>query len=352
VAHAIFISYRRDDSEGEAGRLFDDLTRAFGNENVFMDVAGILPGVDFRRAIENNVAGCGVLLGIIGPNWVSITDAAGQRRLDDPNDFVVLEIASALKREVPVIPVLVHEARMPKPDQLPEILKELSYRNSVELSHSRWNSDVQLLIQALAAYVTPNPADAQEPVHAAVTVQLPAPHPAPAVSKPAAGKSRLPGILGGVAIVVLAIAAAMYFARTHASNAIAQAPAAISPAPAAASAGPVSLIGAWKDPDPRKKKDKDSLASLTITGSGSNLSMQAFGLCQPPPCDWGVQTARFDGVNATATFNAPADPGTTRAATVVVHLTGSNLDVTIDNTFKSASGSWQNSAHRLFIPGP
>lgn len=150
MAHAIFISYRRDDSEGEAGRLFDDLTRAFGSNGVFMDVAGISPGADFRKAIEDNIVSCGVLLAIIGPRWISITDAAGKRRLDDPNDFVALEIASALKRNVPVIPVLVHEARMPAVDHLPDGLKDLAYRNSVELTHARWNSDCKLLITALS----------------------------------------------------------------------------------------------------------------------------------------------------------------------------------------------------------
>jgi hypothetical protein len=349
VAHAIFISYRRDDTEGEAGRLFDDLTRAFGNENVFMDVAGISPGMDFRRAIENNVASCGVLLAMIGPSWVSITNAAGERRLEDPNDFVVLEIASALKREVPVIPVLVHGAHMPTPDQVPETLKELPYHNSVELSHGRWNSDVQLLIQALASYVTPNPAEAQEPVHAAIPVQLPAPHPVAKTPRPAAGKSKLPMILGGAAVLVIAVLVVLHFIGHNVPNTASQAPATTTPAPSAASSSPASLIGTWNDPDPRKKKD--NLASLTIAGSGSNLSIHAFGSCEPPPCDWGAQPASFDGVNATATFNAAADPGTTRAATIIVHLSGANLDVTIQNTFKSASGSWQNEVHRLFILG-
>lgn len=146
MANAIFISYRRDDSEGEARRLFDELNRAFGSEGVFMDVAGIRPGIDFRVAIDENIVSCGVLLAIIGPRWLGITDAAGGRRLDDPNDFVALEIASALERNVPVIPVLVHETKMPRADQLPDGLKDLAYRNSVELTHARWNSDCQLLI--------------------------------------------------------------------------------------------------------------------------------------------------------------------------------------------------------------
>ena len=72
MGRAIFISYRRDDTEGEAGRLFDDLVRSFGEDSVFMDVAGINPGMDFRKAIDDNVANCGVLLAIIGPAWCSI----------------------------------------------------------------------------------------------------------------------------------------------------------------------------------------------------------------------------------------------------------------------------------------
>src|SRR5579859_7462419 len=109
MGRAIFISYRRDDSEGEAGRLFDDLVRSFGEDSVFMDVDGINPGMDFRKAIDDNVASCGVLLAMIGPTWATIKHGDA-RRLDDPNDFVRLEIASALSRNIAVIPVLVHDA--------------------------------------------------------------------------------------------------------------------------------------------------------------------------------------------------------------------------------------------------
>ena len=150
---AIFLSYRRDDSEGEAGRLFDDLAGHFGEDSVFMDVAAIEAGRDFRKAIDESVATCGVLLAVIGREWTEAKNEVGQRRLDDPSDFVRLETASALKRDIPVIPVLVHNAKMPRADQLPDDLKELAYRNGVELSHARWNSDVQLLIKALRPHV-------------------------------------------------------------------------------------------------------------------------------------------------------------------------------------------------------
>jgi len=150
---AIFVSYRREDSEGQAGRLFKDLAGHFGEDCVFMDVAGIEPGRDFRRVIDDHVASCGVLLAMIGKSWVDARDEAGRRRLDDAGDFVRLETAAALKRDIPVIPVLVHGAQMPRVDQLPEDLAELAYRNGVELTHARWDSDVQVLIKALDPYV-------------------------------------------------------------------------------------------------------------------------------------------------------------------------------------------------------
>ena len=154
---AIFISYRRDDAEGQAGRLFEDLEERFGKASVFMDVTGIEPGRDFRKVIEQQVASCGVLLAIIGRDWLTATDADGHRRLDDSADFVRLETAAALKRDIPVIPVLVRGAKMPRAEQLPEVLADLSFRNSVELSHARWASDVQLLINALLPHVDVSP---------------------------------------------------------------------------------------------------------------------------------------------------------------------------------------------------
>jgi len=164
---AIFISYRRDDTEGHAGRLFEDLCERFGKDAVFMDVAGIEPGRDFRRAIEQQVASCGVLLAVIGKDWLNVTDAQGRRRLDDPYDFVRLETAGALKRDIPVIPVLVHQAEMPRPEQLPDELKDLAFRNGVELTHARWASDVQVLIAALLPYVDAAPPRAPAPVASA-----------------------------------------------------------------------------------------------------------------------------------------------------------------------------------------
>jgi hypothetical protein len=145
----IFISYRRDDADEAAGRLSDHLVNQFGQENVFMDVDGIAPGRDFRKVIEETLAKCDVLLGVMGRHWLDVADESGKRRLDNESDFVRLEIASALRRDIPVIPVRVQGAAVPKPEQLPGDLKDFSYRNAVELTHERWNSDVQVLTEKL-----------------------------------------------------------------------------------------------------------------------------------------------------------------------------------------------------------
>jgi hypothetical protein len=132
-----------------------------------MDVAAIEPGRDFRKAIDQSVADCSVLLAIVGLEWLAAKDASGKRRLDDPNDFVRIELASALRRDIPVIPVLVRGAKMPRVEQLPNDLQELAYRNAVELTHARWKSDVQVLIHSLRPFMSepgiPNAERRKEP---------------------------------------------------------------------------------------------------------------------------------------------------------------------------------------------
>ncbi len=143
----IFISYRRDDSAGYAGRLFEHLTAHFGTQNVFMDIDTIEPGEDFRKVIQNAVETCDVVLVMMGRHWLKITDAQGQRRLDDPQDWVRAEIAGALANpQVRVIPVLVRDAEMPDIQELPDDIKELSWRNAIELSDHRFQYDANQLI--------------------------------------------------------------------------------------------------------------------------------------------------------------------------------------------------------------
>jgi formylglycine-generating enzyme required for sulfatase activity len=144
----IFVSYRRDDSAGHVGRLCDGLSAHFGAEQIFMDIDHIEPGEDFVQVVEDAVGSCAVLLAVIGRSWLTSADAAG-RRLDNPHDFVRLEIATALDRNIRVIPVLVHGATMPKPQDLPDALSQLSRRNALELSDVRWKHDADRLIGIL-----------------------------------------------------------------------------------------------------------------------------------------------------------------------------------------------------------
>jgi len=146
MAGTIFINYRRDDSIGTAGRLRDRLAQAFGQNNLFMDVDSIPAGVDFFTYLNKQVAACDVLLVVIGQNWLDAKDESGKRRLDNPDDFVAVEIAAALGRDIRVIPILVDDARMPKADRLPDPIKLLARRNAVELRHTHFHRDAEALI--------------------------------------------------------------------------------------------------------------------------------------------------------------------------------------------------------------
>jgi hypothetical protein len=150
----IFISYRRDDAGEAAGRLSDNLVERFGRDNIFMDVDGIALGRDFRTVIEETLSQCGVMLAVMGKDWLQNKDAKGNRRLDQPTDFVRLEITTALKRDIPVIPVCVQGASVPSCDDLPDDLKNFAFRNAFELTHARWSSDVQLLTERLRPLMT------------------------------------------------------------------------------------------------------------------------------------------------------------------------------------------------------
>ena len=128
----IFISYRREDSAGHTGRLFDRLSDHFGLDQVFMDVDTIAPGRNFVDAVRQAVGGCDGLVAIIGREWLAISAATGGRRLDDEGDLVRLEVATALERGIRVIPVLVQGTQMPGADDLPEALKELASLNALD----------------------------------------------------------------------------------------------------------------------------------------------------------------------------------------------------------------------------
>jgi hypothetical protein len=145
----IFISYRHEDSAPYAGRLYDRLTALFGAEQVFMDVDDIKPGANFVSLIDERVASCDALVAVIGKEWLSSEDHTGTPRLEDAQDFVRLEIATALRRNILVIPTLVAGASMPGAADLPAALTELAQRQAVELTDKDFSRDVDQLVEAL-----------------------------------------------------------------------------------------------------------------------------------------------------------------------------------------------------------
>ena len=209
---AVFLNYRRGDSEGQARALFLELTQLLGKDSVFMDVDSIALGRDFRTILQERLESCDVMVTLIGPDWLDAADPSGNRRLESPTDFVRQEIAAALKRNIPVIPVLVQGARMPASERLPDDLQDLPYRNGFELGHSTWESDVVEMVRRLGL---------QE--------QRPTVSPAPATTSgaPALGSatSRSWLIWAAVAVIIGGAGLAVYFSPQRSTPGTIAAPA-------------------------------------------------------------------------------------------------------------------------------
>jgi hypothetical protein len=146
----LFISYRRSDARGVAGRLSDTLGAYFGDDRVFRDIENIAGGADFGDVIKQNLQTADAVIVLIGPDWLSVQNEAGQRRLDDPQDWVAEEIAAAIQMQKPIFPVLVEGAPMPRAEELPDRLKPLTRYNALSISDNRWKSDVQRLGKTIA----------------------------------------------------------------------------------------------------------------------------------------------------------------------------------------------------------
>ena len=153
----IFLSYRRDDSDHQTGRIRDRLSREFGNDAIFMDVDGIPLGVNFAERINEEIGQSDVLVTIIGNRWLALSDDKGARRLDNPADAVRIEISSALKRNIPIIPILLDGAKVPSVDVLPEDIKELAYRNGLDVRFVSFHKDVDRLVRELKPFYDPWP---------------------------------------------------------------------------------------------------------------------------------------------------------------------------------------------------
>lgn len=145
----LFLSYRQSDTLGQTGRLADALEARYGRDAVFRDIDSIEAGRRFDEVIERALADCRVFLPLIGDDWLTVRGADGRRRLDDPEDFVRREVATALARGVPVIPLLLEGATIPPATELPPELRPLLRHQALELSETRWDFDVGRLVAAI-----------------------------------------------------------------------------------------------------------------------------------------------------------------------------------------------------------
>ena len=190
----IFISYRRDDSAYPAGWLYDRLAERFGAEQIFKDVDSIELGEDFVQEIGEAVGQADVLLALIGERWLNAADEHGGRRLDDPDDFVRIEIEAALERKVRVIPILVEGAGMPREEQLPESMRPLARRQALELSPARFRSDTGKLLAVL-----------ERALAEARAAEAPPKPPEPLARRGGLPERRALLVAGGAAAIVLAL---------------------------------------------------------------------------------------------------------------------------------------------------
>lgn len=199
VMDKIFISYRREDSEGFARSLFQSLVKRFGEDHIFMDVEDIALGMDFVEAIDSSLADCGAMLVLIGRDWLNCTDEQGLRRLEKDDDFVRTELARAIERKVRVIPILLKGAQMPKADELPEELRSLARRQAIELRHEGWDHDVDHLSSSLEKAIGLERTDIPKPAPAPPASST---HPPPS-AKPRWSKTfRYIGIMTAIIILL------------------------------------------------------------------------------------------------------------------------------------------------------
>ncbi len=242
-AGMIFLSYRRDDSGGHVGRLYDALSAHFGSQRLFVDIDHISPGQDFVQVVDDAVARCAILLVIMGKRWAG-TGRVGKRRIDSTGDFVHLEVAGGLRRkELRVMPVLVGGATMLAPADLPEDIRELARRNAIELSDTRWKEDVARLIAELDRAIGPTvvPATPRSvTVKLPTSIKLPASLPLPKTLPPWAK-------WGGIAAAVVVVGLLVRGLLSHGPTGPAAVPASVPSQLTIAAEAPKALPGQLSD---------------------------------------------------------------------------------------------------------
>jgi formylglycine-generating enzyme required for sulfatase activity len=217
----VFISYRRQDSAAMAGRIYDRLQAHFGKDAVFMDVDSIPFGADFRQHIRKAVEQCDLMLALIGQNWVGRSGDA--RRIDDPRDFVRIELEVALERHLTVIPVLIDRATMPAETELPGPLTEFAYHNAIEVDDWRdFHPHVDRLVKSIEElFEQARPSDATPPATAAT----------PATRAPTPGRTEERGVTDGKSRARPSIDLDPLGARTKRADPLPQSQPALNPGP-------------------------------------------------------------------------------------------------------------------------
>ncbi len=275
----VFISYRRDDTAPYAGRLRDRLSAVFGTDQIFRDVDRLAPGERFPDVIEQALGSCDALIVLIGEKWLSARDERDRRRLEDPRDYVRLEVGAALRREdVLVIPVLVEDAAMPDADDLPADLAPLAERNALVMSDIRWDDDMNRLVDALQRVVTP-PGRKRR---ADKSVKAPPPTPPPPTPHPPepagdrgqrAARSRFPvtgAVIGGVLVLALIVVAVVALGGGGGDGGeAAESPTPIATPASTAPPGPVSI---------EVRADRSWTDTTLDLQPGEQLQIEAAGL--------------------------------------------------------------------------
>jgi hypothetical protein len=255
----IFVSYRRDDTRQAAGRLADALADRFGAKRLFRDIETIELGVDFTVALNQALASCVVMLVLIGDKWLTIQNAAGQRRLDDSADWIRQEITIALQRGIRVVPVLVDGASLPAEADLPEAMRPLVRRQALDLADGRWKSDVQRLCDTLdrlpelqrtigpivKPVTAPAPAAVTGPVPAPLPVPVPVPVPVPPLAPATRSKTKL-WVGVGAGVLGAALVSSMFDQSDAPEPVPFVAPTPAPPPEPSAVAAPPNLAGLWR----------------------------------------------------------------------------------------------------------
>ncbi|MFO0798111.1 MAG: toll/interleukin-1 receptor domain-containing protein [Gemmataceae bacterium] len=274
----VFLSYRRSDSSDVVGRIFDHLKTRFGAGVVFKDVESIPLGDDFRTVIADAVGRCKVLLVVIGDGWLAARDGGGNRRLDDPADFVHLEVATALARGIPVIPVLVEHTTMPGEADLPPALKPLAHRNATPVRPDPdFHPDIDRLSSRIATFTGGPKAGLAPPWY----------------------RTRVGAVALASAAAVLAVGAFFLVRSGWGTGSASQVVASEEKAPDSEAKQPldrdVELVGRWKQEQLHIRPEPLLLGMFEVTKTGQAVEIKAIPGARKDTSPQSIRHDAYDG---------------------------------------------------------